>query len=257
MDLHYEVHGEGEPVVLVHSGAADVRDWAYITPILAKKYQVIVFDGRGCGQSPSPTVPPNYVDDLLAVLDHLNLEQATIVGHSIGGRIATDFALTYPQRVIKIVLIAPALSGFQHSEVFTKNMLDIQAASPDVDKMIEISLNNCMYRLVLASPQRKYFIDMHKFNMLKMFHWQTWESVWPQPPAIERLGELTAPTSFIIGEEDSSDLHSIAEHFQVVPNIQFVRIEDADHKPTLTHPEELSRHILEFLEDDYNRASYP
>ncbi|WP_028596657.1 alpha/beta fold hydrolase [Paenibacillus assamensis] len=249
MDLYYEVHGEGEPVVLVHSGAADIRDWAFVTPILAKKYQVITFDGRGCGQSPAPIEPANYVEDLHAILDYLQLDQATIVGHSIGGRIATDFALTYPHRVTKLVLVAPALSGFQHSEVFTKNMLDIQAASPNVDKMIEISLNNCIYRLVLASPQREYFIDMHRSNMLKMFHWNTWESVWPQPPAIERLEQLSAPTCFIIGTEDSSDLHQIAEHFQAVPDIRFVEMNGVDHKPTLTHPEELSRHILEFLED--------
>ncbi|UHA73388.1 alpha/beta fold hydrolase [Paenibacillus sp. 481] len=248
MDLYYEGLGEGKPLVLVHSGAADVRDWAYVAPILAQQYQVIAFDGRGCGQSPSPIAPPNYVEDLLSVLDHLQLEQATIVGHSIGGRIATEFALAYPQRVTKLVLVAPGLSGYNHSEGFMSMITETQAVAPDIDKMTEISLQACLYRLVMASPQRDFFVQMHKHNMAKMFEWGTSEAVWPQPPAIERLDQLTVPTCFIVGQEDSLDLHQIAEHFQVVTDIQFVVMDGVDHKPTLTHPEELSRHIIEFVE---------
>jgi pimeloyl-ACP methyl ester carboxylesterase len=99
MDLHYEVQGKGEAVVLIHSGGADLRDWELIAPQLAQTYQVITFDGRGAGQSPPLLEPANYVEDLRQLLDHLHLDRVILVGHSIGGQIATDFALAYPDRV--------------------------------------------------------------------------------------------------------------------------------------------------------------
>ena len=249
MDLYYEVSGEGKPVILMHSGGADLRDWTFVAPILAKQYQVITFDGRGCGKSPSPTETANYVDDLLAVLDHFQLDEAILVGHSIGGRIATDFTLTYPQRVSKLVLIAPDVTGYTPSQPFTEWMQKLQAA-PDVDRMVELSLSACPYRFVMASPQKDLLVEMAKHNLAKMFEWATWESVWPQPPAIERLEELANRACFIIGKEDALDAQRIAEYFkEVLPEKRFIEITGADHKPTLTHPEEIARAITEFLED--------
>ncbi|MFS0916462.1 alpha/beta fold hydrolase [Brevibacillus sp. 179-C 1.1 NHS] len=250
MDLYFEVSGEGKPLILLHSGGADLRDWTFVAPVLAKQYQVILFDGRGCGKSPSPTEPANYVDDLLAIMDHFQLEEATLVGHSIGGQIATEFALAYPQRVSKLVLIAPGLSGYSPSKPFTEWMQTIQAAAPDVDRMLELSLSSCSYRVVMASPQKDLMVEMMKHNIAKMFEWATWESVWPKPPAIERLGELADKTCILTGTEDAPDLHRIAEHFkEVLPERRVIEIIGADHKPTLTHPEEVCRAITEFLED--------
>lgn len=112
MDLHFEVNGKGLPVVLIHGGGVDLRQWTFLASLLTENYQVIVFDGRGAGKSPSPIKHANYVEDVLALMDYLELNQATIIGHSMGGQIATDFALNYPERVSKLVLIAPSLTGF-------------------------------------------------------------------------------------------------------------------------------------------------
>lgn len=249
MELYCEVTGKGNPIILVHSGGADIRDWEYVAPLLAKQYQVIAFDGRGCGKSPSPTKPVHFVDDLLAIMDHHQLKQATIVGHSIGGRIATEFALTYPNRVTKLVLIAPDLSGYSYGKDYTDWMLKIQAAAPDLDHMMEIALAAPSYSIVMASPQRDLMVQTWRDNIARVFEWGHLEILWPKPPAIERLGSLTVKTCFIIGKEDIADLHRIAEHYREVPDIRFIELEGADHKPTLTHPEEISRHIIEFLED--------
>lgn len=129
LDLHYEVHGNGKPVVLVHSGGADMRDWGYLVPLLSENFYVIAFDGRGAGRSPSPVQPPNYVEDLLSLLDHLNISQAAVIGHSMGGRIATEFAIHYPERVSELIVIAPALSGFPYSEEMQTYMLRVSAAA--------------------------------------------------------------------------------------------------------------------------------
>lgn len=248
MDLYYEIIGEGKPIILVHSGGADVRDWTFVASALAKQYQVITFDGRGFGKSPSPTSPVNYVEDLLILMNHHQLSEATIVGHSIGGRIATEFALAYPQRVTKLVLIAPDLSGYTYSKEYSEWMLKIQRAAPDLARMKEIALASPSYSVVMTSPQHDLMEQMWEENIGRMFEWGHLELLWPQPPAIERLGSLAVKTCLILGKEDIPDLHRIAQHFQEVPDIHFIEIVGADHKPTLTHPEEISSHIIEFLE---------
>src|SRR5690606_19128105 len=102
MDLHYEIKGNGKPIILLHSGAMDSRDWKFITPHLSKSFKVITPDVRGAGRSPVPDEPIDYVEDLRKLLDHLKIKKGALVGHSLGGQIATDFTLTYPKRVSQL-----------------------------------------------------------------------------------------------------------------------------------------------------------
>ncbi|KYG25781.1 alpha/beta fold hydrolase [Priestia endophytica] len=248
MDLYYEVSGNGRPVVLLHSGGADLRDWMFVAPLLAKHYRVIVFDGRGAGKSPSPTEPANYVEDLLVLLDHLEINQATLIGHSLGGRIATDFTLEYPKRVSELVLIAPALSGFRHSQEFEDWMQKINEAAPDIDKIVELSLNAPLYRIIMSSPYRDLMAQMFRDHLKKTSEWGTFKSIWPEPPAIDRLEKIKIKTLFIIGEEELSDNRRVAECFRKVPDIRFIHIAGSDHMVTLTHPNELYSHITDFLD---------
>ena len=247
MDLRYDRQGTGEPVVLIHSGGQDRREWQFVAPHLAQKNAVITFDGRGAGQSPSPVAPVNYVEDLRGLLDHLGIAAAALVGHSIGGQVATDFALTYPERVTQLVLIAPGLSGYQFSPPMRQVFARVQAAAPDVERMTESALDTPSYRVVMAGPQRALMVQMTKDAMGKMLEWRSTEQVWPRPPAIARLGEVARPTLFIIGTRDSEDCARIATLFERVPSIRFARIEGADHMPTLTHPAEVAQLIAEFL----------
>lgn len=249
MDLHYEVQGEGEAIALIHCGGADLRNWKFIAPQLSKNYQVVAFDGRGAGQSPPLLEPANYVEDLRRLLDYLGIDKAAIVGHSIGGQIATDFALTYPERISKLVLVAPGLSGYQFSPAFQQWSQQIMAAVPDVEKMVKLMLSGCMYRVVMSSPQRDFIVEMMTHNTQRSLEWKTFEMIWAQPPAIARLGELKAKTLFIIGTEDSEDLFCIADLFKQVPDIRFAQIQGADHLPTLTHPHEMTSLIADFLSE--------
>lgn len=249
MDLYYEVHGNGKPIVLLHSGGADLRDWMFVAPLLARHYKVVAFDGRGCGKSPSPIEPANYVKDLLELLDHLEIDRATLVGHSMGGQIATDFALEYPDRVSKLVLVAPALSGFPYSPEFHEWMQQIQAVAPDLEKMVELAFRPPSYSIVMASPHRDLMIEMFRHHLKRTLEWATFESVWPQPPAFKRLGEMAVKTLFIIGTVELPDNKRVADCFQQVPNIRFIEIAGADHMPTLTHPNELYHHITSFIEE--------
>ncbi len=84
MDLYYEVHGEGTPLVLLHSGGEDFRDWHAIAPQLSQTNKVVTFDGRGVGRSPAVLEPINYIEDFRAFLDFLGIETAVLVGQLDG-----------------------------------------------------------------------------------------------------------------------------------------------------------------------------
>ncbi|MGG4344419.1 alpha/beta fold hydrolase [Paenibacillus lautus] len=249
MDLHYEVHGNGKPVVLVHSGGADIRDWSYLAPLLSENFHVVAFDGRGAGRSPSPAQPPNYVEDLLSLLDHLKLPQAAIVGHSMGGRIATEFAIHYPERVSELIVIAPALSGFPYSEEMQAYMLRVSAAAPDIEKMIELCLEPPSYEITRNHAERELMVHMLRHHFERTFTWATFDSIWPEPPAMDRLQDISAKTLFIIGDHELPDNQQVGEQFRRVPSVRFATITGADHMVTLTHPEELSRHITKFVKE--------
>jgi pimeloyl-ACP methyl ester carboxylesterase len=249
MDLYYKVHGEGTPIVLLHSGGEDLRDWHAIAPQLSRTNKVVTFDGRGVGRSPAVLKPINYIEDFRAFLDFLGIDTAVLVGHSMGGQVATDFALTYPARVSRLVLISPGLTGFQFSPEYEQHAMQVMAAAPDVKKMVNISLDFPSYRVTMASSQRDLLYEMQKLHMQRILEWKTYQIDWPQPPAVERLDQLRAKTLFILGTEDIPDLFRVAETCKQIPDIRFAYIEGADHMPTLTHPNEVFRLITQFLHE--------
>lgn len=250
MDLHYEVSGKGHPVVLLHSGGADLRDWTFVAPLLAKHYMVVCFDGHGAGKSPDPVGDVNLVEDLKELLDHLNLHRVILIGHSMGGQTATDFSLEYPEYVSELILIAPALTGFNYSLEFVEYMNKVNAVAPDINKMIEISQSAPSYRVVQASPHKALNEQMLRHHIERTFKWPVFEMIWPNPPAAERLAELTVKTLFIIGTEELTDNLRVADSFRKQTAARIIEISGADHMVTLTHPEDLNRHIIHFLKGD-------
>ncbi|MET0929180.1 MAG: alpha/beta hydrolase [Aeromicrobium sp.] len=106
--------GAGQPVVLLHAGVADRRAWDAVFEALGPDdLDLVSYDRRGFGETPAADDPSGFthVDDLVAVLDALGIEQALLVGNSMGGALALDAALLHPPRVAGLVLIGAAVSG--------------------------------------------------------------------------------------------------------------------------------------------------
>ncbi len=104
--------GEGEPVVLIHAGIANLRMWDEQVPALADSYRVIRYDTRGFGRTETEDVPFSNRADIAALLDHLGEESAHLVGISRAGQIALDFALESPERVRSLVVATGGISGY-------------------------------------------------------------------------------------------------------------------------------------------------
>ena len=105
--INYEIHGEGEPLLLINGLADDLNSWGYQIEPFAQRYRTIIFDNRGLGGSDKPEgsyTTPQMAADARGLLDALGVERAHVLGVSMGGMIAQEFALAYPDRVGKLAL---------------------------------------------------------------------------------------------------------------------------------------------------------
>lgn len=114
ISIYCEVSGAGEPLVLIGGLGADISLTAGLAPAFADRYQVVVFDNRGAGRSSKPDLPYTIAmmaEDTAALLTALAIERAHLLGISMGGRIALEFALAHPDRVGKLVLVSTSAAG--------------------------------------------------------------------------------------------------------------------------------------------------
>jgi pimeloyl-ACP methyl ester carboxylesterase len=253
--IYYEEDGTGLPLLLLHAGVADSRMWAAQVEALAPHYRVIRCDLRGYGNSPLPNGAFAYHEDVAALLDALNIDAAWIVGASFGGRVAVDFALTYPQRVDGLILAAPLLSGYEPGE-------SIQAFGEEEDTLLEdgdldgaTELNLRMWvdgpfrRADQVDPQVRAGVaemQRHAFNM----EIPEKVAVHPiDPPAMARLPEIHAPTLILVGDLDVAEVVEFAETLaQVIPNAQQRTIPGVAHLPNMEAPQIFNEAVEQFIQ---------
>lgn len=108
-DIYYEIHGRGDPLLMIQGWGMDITGWHSIIEPLSKVFHVIVFDNRGTGRSevtPGDYTTRQLADDAAALLDHLQIDSAHVLGWSMGGMIAQELVLAYPQKVKRLILSA-------------------------------------------------------------------------------------------------------------------------------------------------------
>lgn len=109
--LFYENGVDGEPIVLIHGNYNDHQIWEEQMRELSDTHHLISYDLRGYGHSDTPRFSFSHVEDLKLLMSTLGLEKATLVGSSMGGSVAIDFTLAYPERVHRLILAAPSVNG--------------------------------------------------------------------------------------------------------------------------------------------------
>lgn len=251
--LYYEVAGAGEPtVILLHGGMLDNTMWDEQFELLAKSHRVVRYDASAHGQSALP--PEAYWDhaDLLGLMDHLQIDQAVLVGLSMGGRVAIDMALEEPSRVQAVAAVSSGLGGYRfESDFHMENRKKMIAAwkSGDFDAVVE-----AFQREWTDGPSRApEDVDPKIREQVRAMARATVDSVMEgrsiQPPAIERLGELELPMLVVVGELDMPGIHEIADLLvEANPQAELVTIPGVAHMANLEAPEEFNRVLLEFLQ---------
>jgi 3-oxoadipate enol-lactonase len=234
--------------------------WDGLFEPLAERSRVVRIDLRGYGRSPLPGGPFSNVEDVRAVVDRLDLAPAALVGASFGGRIALDLALTYPERVSALVLLAPALGGWVESEAL--ELLDAEENrlldAGDLDRAVELNVRAWVdgpgrgpdvvdpaVRARVGEMQRRAF----ETNVAAYEREPPPGPVaWPEPPAADRLADVRVPTLVVVGDRDFDDFRAIADRLVAeVPDARLTVLEDAAHMLALERSAEVRQLIDEFL----------
>ncbi|MGH9684819.1 MAG: alpha/beta fold hydrolase [Candidatus Acidiferrales bacterium] len=247
--LYYEAAGLGLPVVLVHGGQMDSRMWDEQFALFSKHYRVIRYDVRGFGKSPASTNVYADEDDLAALLKFLHADKAVIIGLSLGGRIAIDFALTYPEMTYAIIPVAPGLSGFNFSSdpTFMESWRAAQAG--DWDKVTDLWLQSGYMTPAMKNPK----IALHLRQLARENAHENLDNYLLEkvlyPPAIGRLREIKSPVLVIVGNLDVPDIQEISGLLRArIPRVKEIVIENSGHIVNMEQPEQFNRAVLDFLD---------
>lgn len=247
--LYYEAMGKGPAVVLVHGGLVDSRLWDAQMKPLSKRFRVVRYDIRGYGRSAPPTGEYHPLEDLRALLDYLKIERATLVGLSLGGIIAADFALEYPARVERLVLVGAGLRGDkQPRDERTTRAYQI-GAREGAEKYFEAFMESDLLAGIRNNRKARDAMRAMMVDNFKAVEYiaKGWPQS-PEPPTAERLEQIKAPTLVVIGSLDGKNLQNIADTLSTkIPNARKVVIQGASHHPPVETPKEFNRVLLDYL----------
>jgi 3-oxoadipate enol-lactonase len=253
-DIYFEAAGEGPAVLFIHAGVADSRMWR--DQMELEGHRTITFDQRGFGHT--KWIPGRYSNrgDALAILDHLGIDHAVIVGCSNGGEAALQLALVAPDRVTGLVLVGAAPRGWEPDEGWADDPLWDQAVAAakagDIDLVVELDA-----RMWLAGSGRSLddldpglvdlFREMDRIpaesEVERDEYVQTLE-----PPTNDRLDDLSQPTLAVVGEHDHPDLLVAADYLaERLSDRDAVVLRDTAHLPSLEVPEAFNIVLASFL----------
>ncbi len=257
ISIYYEIHGEGEVLVLVMGYGGSSGQWFRQVPGLSHEYRVVAFDNRGAGRSDKPDVPYTmqmFAQDIARLLEALAIDAAHIYGVSMGGMIAQEFALRYPERVISLIL-GCTICGGAHT------------IPPDEEAMMVLFDMERMKRLTPEEAARELlpflcgqeFIDNNP-DIVEQWIANSVEYVTPlhgyqrQGEAImghdtyDRLPQIKVPTLVISGSTDRlvpvENSRLLASR---IPDVELVILGNAGHGFFIEAAEEANMAILDFL----------
>jgi 3-oxoadipate enol-lactonase len=249
--IYYEECGSGPAaLVLLHDGLLHSVTWDLLWKPLCAKYHTVRYDRRGYGRSEAAKAPFAPTEDLYALLTHLQIERAVVVGTSSGGALAIDFALAHPEIVEGLFLIGPVVDGMGVSAAFeergAKNMEPLKSGDTrgaaenwSKDRYIigegHAAARQKVYEVLAANPQNLKYTGEFEIRNSR--------------PSNSRLGEIHAPTSIVVGEFDISDVHAHAGAIEAgVPGAERDVIINAGHLVQLEQPEVLMDKLGPFVD---------
>lgn len=247
--LFVRMRGSGPPVYLLHGNFASSLLWAPQMDAFAEDYTVVAHDFRGFGHSPGASSREPAWVDLAGLMDALGHERAHIVGSSLGGSIALDFALAYPERVDSLVVHPGGIGGWEAPEWMIEGFHKFQAAADagDYARARDIIIGFPPMKPLEAHP------DVRR-RIIEMFDDHPWgdtrEGTDPavDPPTIVRLPEIAARTLVISGSLDDPSFLALGDDMaRVMPRAERVIIPDAGHVLNMERPDEFNRVVLDFL----------
>lgn len=253
--IHYLDAGSGSPVVLLHGLADDIGVWEGVVPVLAAKHRVIALDQIGFGRSDKPLLSyrvGTFVDFLDGFLSELKIDRASLVGNSLGGWIAADFALKHPEKIDRLVLCDAAgyADLFKKMNQRTQSALRL-ASREDIRYLGPLTFHDKRFYedLDLEFRQRLSAGDGYTVN-------QILNSMIRGDDVLDRrVGAIHKPTLVIWGREDKLIPLDFGERFhREIAGSKLKVIENCAHMPHVESAKEFAAAVLEFLGDGPSRT---
>lgn len=258
IDIYYEVHGQGEPLVLIAGLGYDHWMWHRMVPGLAKHLRVIVFDNRGVGQTdrpPGPYTARMLADDTAGLLQALGISRAAVMGHSMGGFVAQALVLSRPEMVSKLILSSTNFGGPRHIPITREAMAVLMDTSGD-------PLERLRRGIVISTAP-----GFAEREPALVREWLAYRARNPLDPAAyqaqmaiglallseeasfeHKLKGVRVPTLILFGEHDKVVPPGNAELLaKAIPNARVKILPDAGHFFPLEAPEAAVEAVLEFL----------
>jgi len=258
--LFYEVKGAGPAVVLIHGGQLDCRMWDDQFAAFSREFRVIRYDVRGYGGSVRPDMPYSDAEDLHALLDYLKVDKVHLVGLSLGGRIAIDFALAQPARVCSLTLAGPGLSGYEPPGGAESDlrMWEIIKAARDAGPEQATALWLKDPFMAPAMEQARLVPGLQRMARENAHCWLENPVLQrpSRPVAATRLGEVKVPTLLVIGDRDVPQIKSTIETLERgISGAKKVSIQGAGHMVNMESPDAFNEAVLGFLRSQEPRHS--
>lgn len=250
--ISYEMKGEGIPLIMIHGGALDKRMWDAQFYEFAKYFKVLRYDARKHGLTQSEPVTFSHHEDLSLLMEKLGIKKAVIMGLSMGGYAVIDFALTYPEKVIALIPVAPGLTGFQFTgELFNTHYDKLRKVST-VEEAVELVMEmwtDGPFRKPnqLDSLMRSKAKLMYSQNLASSFNGR-YKEMRTDPPAINRLSEIKVPTLTIYGDLDAPGIIEICGLIEKqVPGAKSKVIKNTAHLLNMEKPEEFNKIVIDYI----------
>jgi pimeloyl-ACP methyl ester carboxylesterase len=256
--IYYEIAGQGQPLVMIHAGVADHRQWNNEFAHFADRFRVVRYDMRGYGQSEPVAGEYSHLLDLSALLDYLHLDPPfVLMGCSMGGTLAMDLALARPSQVGALIMVGSGPSGLELDVPRPTKFEEAEKADEagDLDRLAEIETQiwfDGMGRTPAQVDQRMRQLAYEMDRLALGHEAKELGKRLPnaQVPAAGRLSELSMPVLVIVGEHDIPFIQAAADYMEArIPSARQVVIQDAAHLSNMDQPEAFRRLVNAFLDD--------
>jgi len=257
INISYKVEEQREPLIMIMGFTATRSGWSSQVPYFRKYYRVITFDNRGVGKSDKPPGPYStkmMADDTVKLMDYLGIEKAHIMGASMGGMIAQELAINYPERVMKLVLACTYARQDLTSGDNSKRAELVQL-TPDkmANAMIHLAFNNLLYKItfgIFARIQSIFFRTSDRQGIIGQ------EDACLKHNTLDRLPLITAPTLVITGTEDKI-INPVSSEILAskIPNAKLIKLEGGSHSFTLEMSNIFNHEVLNFLKNGFSEIN--
>jgi pimeloyl-ACP methyl ester carboxylesterase len=247
--IHYDTHGSGPPLLLLHGLGGSCGDWIYQLPAFSPRFRVVTPCLRGFGHSDRP--PAGYsvdrhVRDVLALLDALDIDRCHVVGHSMGGAVAFAMALEAPARIASLVVLNSQPSFEVDSwrkRLFLLWRL-VLARTLGMARMSRLMAGRHFPRPDQAQV-REQVIERHGANDARAYIANLRALAgWTVVP---RLKEIRAPVLLVTADRDFTAVEEKRRYLEQIPGARMEVIPDSRHVTHLDQPEAFNRAVLDFL----------